>query len=93
MYNYEVLYRICYNISCDILIMVKGEMVVRLIGKKVIVLVDEEFEDLELWYLVYCVCEEGVEVYLVGEKKGKVYIGKYGVFVEVEYSFDELDSL
>lgn len=43
----------------------------RLTGKKVIALVDEEFEDLELWYPVHRVREEGAEVYLAGEKKEK----------------------
>lgn len=43
----------------------------RLTGKKVIALVDEEFEDLELWYPVHRVREEGAEVHLAGEKKEK----------------------
>lgn len=64
----------------------------RLDGKKVIALVDEEFEDLELWVPVYRVREEGAEVHLAGAEKGKTYIGKYGVPAEAEYGFDELDS-
>lgn len=51
----------------------------RLTGQKIIALVDEEFEDLELWYPVHRVREEGAEVHLAGEQKGKTYIGKYGV--------------
>lgn len=43
----------------------------RLAGKKVIALVDEEFEDLELWYPIYRVREEGAEVHLAGAEKGK----------------------
>lgn len=43
----------------------------RLTGKKVIALVDEEFEDLELWYPVHRVREEGAEVHLAGEVKDK----------------------
>ncbi|MBO2944935.1 type 1 glutamine amidotransferase [Paenibacillus sp. F411] len=64
----------------------------RLTGKKVIALLDEEFEDLELWYPVYRVREEGAEVHLAGLEKGKTYIGKYGVPATAEYAFDELDS-
>jgi protease I len=64
----------------------------RLTGKKVIALVDEEFEDLELWYPIYRVKEEGAEVHLVGEKKGKKYIGKYGVPAEAEYAFEEITA-
>lgn len=62
----------------------------RLTGKKVIALVDEEFEDLELWYPIYRVREEGAEVHLVGSEKGKKYIGKYGVPAEAEFSFEEI---
>ncbi|MBD7967813.1 type 1 glutamine amidotransferase [Paenibacillus sp. Sa2BVA9] len=64
----------------------------RLTGKKVIALVDEEFEDLELWYPVHRVREEGAEVHLAGEVKGKVYVGKYGVPATAEFSFEELNS-
>ncbi|WP_152392279.1 type 1 glutamine amidotransferase domain-containing protein [Paenibacillus guangzhouensis] len=64
----------------------------RLSGKKVIALVDEEFEDLELWYPIYRVREEGAIVHLVGPEKGKKYIGKYGVPAEAEYAFDEVSS-
>lgn len=64
----------------------------RLIGKKIIALVDEEFEDLELWYPIYRVREEGAEVHLVGPEKGKKYIGKYGVPAQAEFSFEEIDA-
>ncbi|GJM69962.1 hypothetical protein HMSSN036_21780 [Paenibacillus macerans] len=64
----------------------------RLTGKKIIALVDEEFEDLELWYPVYRVREEGAEVHLAGAEKGKKYIGKYGVPAEAELSYEEIDS-
>ncbi|MDH6426793.1 MULTISPECIES: type 1 glutamine amidotransferase domain-containing protein [unclassified Paenibacillus] len=64
----------------------------RLAGKKVIALVDDEFEDLELWYPVYRVREEGAEVHLAGLEKNKTYIGKYGVPAKAEYSWDELNA-
>lgn len=64
----------------------------RLSGKKIIALVDEEFEDLELWYPIYRVREEGATVHLAGLEKGKKYIGKYGVPAESELSFDELSA-
>ena len=64
----------------------------RLTGKKVIALVDDEFEDLELWYPVYRVREEGAEVHLAGLEKGKTYVGKYGVPAQAEYAWDDLDA-
>ncbi|HZG84513.1 type 1 glutamine amidotransferase domain-containing protein [Paenibacillus sp.] len=63
----------------------------RLNGKKVLSLVDEEFEDLELWYPVYRAREEGAEVVLAGAKKGFQYTGKYGVPATADLSFEEVD--
>ncbi len=64
----------------------------RLEGKKVIALVDEEFEDLELWYPVYRAREEGAEVHLVGAETGKTYIGKYGVPATSNYAFKDIHT-
>lgn len=47
--------------------------------KKVIALISNDFEDLELWYPVLRLREEGIEVILTGEKSKEKYIGKYGV--------------
>jgi len=63
----------------------------RLVGKKVLSLVDEEFEDLELWYPVYRVREEGAEVVLAGAKKGFQYTGKYGVPAVADVAFEEVE--
>lgn len=51
----------------------------RLAGKKVVCYVEEEFEDLELWYPVMRLREEGATVHFVGPEANKKYIGKYGV--------------
>jgi len=64
----------------------------RLSGKKVIALLSEDFEDLELWYPIYRLREEGAEVHLVAEEKNKTYIGKYGVPAKSDYSFEEVNS-
>ncbi|ASS69164.1 MULTISPECIES: type 1 glutamine amidotransferase domain-containing protein [unclassified Paenibacillus] len=61
-------------------------------GKRVICLIDDEFEDLELWYPVYRVREEGAEVLFAGPEKGKVHIGKYGVPATADLSYGELDA-
>ncbi|WP_163528261.1 type 1 glutamine amidotransferase domain-containing protein [Halobacillus ihumii] len=63
----------------------------RLQGKKVIQLVSKDFEDLELWYPLLRLQEEGATVHLVGEKAGEVYPGKYGVPAASDYAFDEID--
>lgn len=54
-------------------------------------LVDEAFEDLELWYPVYRMREAGVEVVLAGKDIGRIYHGKHGVPAETDTSFAEID--
>ncbi|MBD2846220.1 type 1 glutamine amidotransferase [Paenibacillus sp. IB182496] len=62
----------------------------RLKGKSVICLIDDEFEDLELWYPVYRAREEGALVQFAGPEKGRTHIGKYGVPAKADLSFDEM---
>ncbi|MFC7062854.1 type 1 glutamine amidotransferase domain-containing protein [Halobacillus seohaensis] len=62
----------------------------RLQNKKVIALVSKDFEDLELWYPLLRLQEEGATVHLVGEEAGKEYPGKYGVPATADYSFDDI---
>jgi len=50
----------------------------KLKGKKVVVLVERTYEDLELWYPVLRFREEGVEVLVAGPEAGKVYESKHG---------------
>ncbi|KIL48240.1 type 1 glutamine amidotransferase domain-containing protein [Jeotgalibacillus soli] len=64
----------------------------RLKEKKIIALVSPDFEDLELWYPVMRLQEEGAVVHLVGEKKGETYIGKYGVPAQSDYAFNEIKA-
>jgi protease I len=59
--------------------------------KKVIALVSEDFEDLELWYPTLRLQEAGVTVDFAAEKPG-TYHGKYGVPCEVEKSFKDLSA-
>jgi protease I len=63
----------------------------KLKGKKIIQLVSGDFEDLELWYPVLRLREEGAEVHIVGEKADEEYIGKYGVPIVSDYSFGEVN--
>lgn len=62
----------------------------RLEKKKIIALVDNDFEDLELWYPVHRLREEGAQVDLVGEEAHKSYKGKYGVPAESAFAFDDI---
>jgi protease I len=64
---------------------------VQLQNKKIIQLVSDDFEDLELWYPVLRLREEGATVHIVGEKKGEQYIGKYGVPIVSDLTFQEVE--
>ena len=58
----------------------------------VLAFVDEEFEDLEMWYPVLRVRETGAAVHIVGPQAKTVYHGKYGVPITTDYAFDEVKS-
>lgn len=59
--------------------------------KRVLQLVSEDFEDLELWCPVMRLREEGMQVDLAAAKPG-TYHGKYGVPCEAEISFLGCDA-
>lgn len=63
----------------------------RLEGKRIIQVVSNDFEDLELWYPVHRLREEGTIVDIVGEKADETYIGKYGVPIKSNKTFDEIN--
>ncbi|NLG93714.1 MAG: type 1 glutamine amidotransferase [Clostridiales bacterium] len=59
-------------------------------GLKAACFIANDFEDLELWYPVLRLREEGVTVHLIGEKAGEKYIGKYGVPATSDYAFGDI---
>jgi protease I len=62
-------------------------------GKRVLAFVDDEFEDLEMWYPVLRLREAGAIVTVAGPKAaGTSYMGKYGVPIPSDASFDEVSS-
>jgi protease I len=48
-------------------------------GKKVIILVEEMYNDLEFWYPYYRLKEAGVQVVVVGSARVDKYVGKSGI--------------
>src|SRR5690625_1589058 len=63
----------------------------RLKDKKVIALLDDDFEELELWYPILRLQEDGATVHLVGKVGQKKYIGKYGVPAESDFAFSDIN--
>jgi len=63
----------------------------RLKDHKVISLVNHDFDDLELWYPVIRLREEGAQVDFVGPEANQTYIGKDGVPAESDYAFSDIN--
>lgn len=63
----------------------------RLKDKKIVALLEDDFEDLELWYPVLRLREEGAAVHLVAKEAEKVYKGKYGVPATADKAFSEIN--
>lgn len=63
----------------------------RLQGKRAIVLVENQYQELEVWYPYYRLKEEGVEVFLVGSGSATVYSSKVGYPAEADVSADEVN--
>ena len=61
-------------------------------GKKVALLVDQIYQDLEVWYPYYRLKEAGAEVVVVGAKAGETYPGKYGYPIVCEQSYDQVSA-
>lgn len=59
---------------------------------RVLSFVYHEFEDLELWYPILRLREEGFEVVLAGEEKGITYKGKYGVPATSDLGYNDVQS-
>lgn len=56
-------------------------------GKKIAVLVDHQYQELEVWYPYYRLKEAGAEVVLVGPKAGETYPSKLGYPAKAELAY------
>jgi protease I len=63
----------------------------RLKGKKVVLLTENLYHELELWVPYYRLREEGAEVVVVGSGSNRTYTGKYGYPIEVHKEAKEID--
>ncbi len=64
----------------------------KLNGKKILMFVDDVYEDLELWYPKLRLIEEGCEVIVAGPEKGKLYSGKNGYPCKSDAAIDEISD-
>ncbi|HEY8449228.1 MAG TPA: type 1 glutamine amidotransferase domain-containing protein [Bacillota bacterium] len=60
-------------------------------GKRIAVLVENLYQEMELWVPVYRLREEGARVELVGVKAGEVYTSKNGYPAKADLAASEVD--
>jgi len=63
-----------------------------LTGKRIAILVDQIYQDLEVWYPYYRLKEAGAEVVVVAAKAGETYPGKYGYPIVADKSYDQVTA-
>ena len=61
-----------------------------LAGKKAVILTADEFEDMELFFPLFRLIEEGVEVTVAAPATGPIY-GENGYALEIDTTIDEID--
>jgi len=50
-------------------------------GKKILMFVDDIYEDLELWYPKLRLTEAGAKVYVAGPEKNKTYLKRFCLII------------
>lgn len=63
-----------------------------LAGKKVAILVDNVYQEMELWYPLYRLQEAGAEVITVGAVAGQTYTSKLGYPCTAQKSYDQVSA-
>jgi protease I len=61
-------------------------------GKRIAVLVEQQYQEMEVWYPVYRLKEAGCVVTLVGPEAGKTYASKLGYPVKSDTSASEVTA-
>ena len=64
----------------------------QLTGKRVAVLAESNYEDLELWYPLLRMREAGAETFVVGTGSSSSYLSKHGYPVNVDAEADVVDA-
>jgi protease I len=61
-------------------------------GKRIALLVDQIYQDLEVWYPYLRFQEAGAAVTVVAAKAGETYAGKYGYPIVADRSYDQVTA-
>jgi protease I len=70
----------------------KKEETMSLHGKKVLLMVEELYNDREFWYPYYRLQEEGAQVVVVAPQAGKIYTGAAGIKARSDLAADQAGS-
>ena len=62
-------------------------------GKRVAILAENQYQELELWYPLYRFREEGAEVVVVGSGSSDTYQSKHGYPVKVDFTADKVKGV
>jgi protease I len=66
-------------------------MNMELTGKKIVILVDNQYQEMEVWYPYYRFKEAGASVVFAGATAGATYTSKTGYPVKADMAYDQLD--
>ena len=61
-------------------------------GKRIAILVDNVYQEMEVWYPLFRFQEAGAEVVTVGAVAGQIYTSKLGYPVKCERSYQDADA-
>ncbi|KAK3085081.1 hypothetical protein FSP39_023964 [Pinctada imbricata] len=61
-------------------------------SKRVGILAEFNYEDLELWYPYYRLKEEGYDTFTIGPEKGKTYNSKHGYPCKAQEGIDDIKA-
>ncbi|MEJ2542618.1 MAG: type 1 glutamine amidotransferase [Calditrichaceae bacterium] len=64
----------------------------KLSGKKILMFVDNIYEDLELWYPKIRLIEAGAQVVVAGPESGKIYSGKHGYPCKTDAAISDMSD-
>ncbi len=64
----------------------------QLSGKRIAILAEKLYEDLEIWYPYYRLKEEGAEIQVIGSGSAPTYHGKYGYPVTVDAAVTQVKA-